>query len=180
MPTLELKLDHSPIRTVLLNCVGVIIGVFFGIPPALGAHAMGLDWMPYGIAVITIGLVVGLLMASLVDALLPRKHPFVGRTSPAPETNNRAESGSSKRLSEQKARLDRLAAERRQRGDSVFGKTTEDRIVWGELLDLELQDIDEQLTRICRTTDEVPPAGVRVHRKSTGRDQGGSYGRNDA
>ena len=54
------------------------------------------------------------------------------------------------RLAEEKACLEHLDAERAYRGDSGFGKATEDRIVWRELLDLELQDIDEQVTRICQ------------------------------
>jgi hypothetical protein len=54
------------------------------------------------------------------------------------------------RLAEEKACLEQLDAERAQRGDSSYGKATEDRIVWSELIDLELQDIDEQVRRICR------------------------------
>jgi hypothetical protein len=52
-----------------------------------------------------------------------------------------------RRLAEEKTCLDHLDAERAYRRDSGFGKTTEDRILWSELLDLELQDIDEQARR---------------------------------
>jgi len=53
------------------------------------------------------------------------------------------------RLAEEEADLERLDAERKRRGDLGFGRAAEDRIVWGELLELELQDIDEQVNRIC-------------------------------
>jgi ABC-type phosphonate transport system ATPase subunit len=53
-----------------------------------------------------------------------------------------------RRLIEGAACLERLDAERERRGDSHFGKTTEDRVVWGQLIELELQEIDEQLSRL--------------------------------
>ncbi len=59
------------------------------------------------------------------------------------------------RLAEEKARLEHLDAERASRSDSGFGKATEDRIVWRELLDLELQDIDEQVRRICQAAGDA-------------------------
>lgn len=60
------------------------------------------------------------------------------------------------RLAEEKAALDQLDRERESQGDSNFRKTMEDRIIWGELLDLELQDFDEQLNRIRQTAGEPP------------------------
>ncbi|MGE5487334.1 MAG: hypothetical protein ACM3ZB_05895 [bacterium] len=54
-----------------------------------------------------------------------------------------------KRLVEGETALERFDAERERRNDPRFGRTTEDRIVWGRLIELELQDIDEQLNRIC-------------------------------
>jgi hypothetical protein len=41
-----------------------------------------------------------------------------------------------------------LQAERDRLGDPAYAKATEDEIIWNELVELELQDIDEQLTRI--------------------------------
>jgi len=41
------------------------------------------------------------------------------------------------------------------REDPSFHKAAEDEIVWGELLDLELQDFDEQLNRICQTAGDA-------------------------
>ena len=57
-----------------------------------------------------------------------------------------------KRLAAAVAALDRLDSERARYHDFRLGKTAEDRIVWGELVDLELQDIDEQVGRILRAT----------------------------
>jgi len=56
---------------------------------------------------------------------------------------------SRQRLAEAVARIERLDAERECRGDSRFGKTTENRIIWSELIELEMQEIDEQVSRIC-------------------------------
>jgi len=81
------------------------------------------------------------------------------------------------RLAEAKACLEDLDAERQRRGDSGFGKTTEGRIVWSELLELELQDIDEQVSRICGTTGRPPrmPRGVNMRLR-----EGGHHGPNGA
>lgn len=70
------------------------------------------------------------------------------------------------RLAEEKACLEHLDAERAYRGDSGFGKATEDRIVWRELLDLELQDIDEQVRRICQAAGDLCPALADVQQRS--------------
>jgi hypothetical protein len=48
-------------------------------------------------------------------------------------------------------RLESIEAVRNHRGDPVFGRSAESSIVWRELLDLELQDIDEQIERISAT-----------------------------
>ena len=60
--------------------------------------------------------------------------------------------------------MEYLEAERVRRGDSLFGQSTEDRIVWSELLELELQDIDALVIESAapRTT---PPDRTRIHAK---------------
>jgi hypothetical protein len=55
------------------------------------------------------------------------------------------------RLSQAFWRLESIDAVRNRRGDSHFGRATESSIIWRELLDLELQDIDEQIDRISAT-----------------------------
>ncbi len=46
--------------------------------------------------------------------------------------------------------LERIAVERLIKGDPQYGKTTEQALIQRELLDLELQDLDEQMEKICR------------------------------
>lgn len=45
-------------------------------------------------------------------------------------------------------RLQNIQFLRVQYGEAGFAMASEDQIVWRELLDLELQDIDEQMARI--------------------------------
>ena len=50
---------------------------------------------------------------------------------------------------------------RNHRQDPHFGKAVEERIVWRELLDLELQSVDEQIdgitSRCAKLPETVPP-----------------------
>ncbi|MBZ5626280.1 MAG: hypothetical protein LAQ69_47490 [Acidobacteriia bacterium] len=140
-----------------------MLWLVFSIPSACGA--LGLRWMPYGVAAIAGGLAAGLLIAWLADALFPRTRTSGERRSLVSDrlngpghtkTEECLRSTICQRLDEGKARLEHLDTERTRRGDSGFGKTTEDRIVWGELLDLELQDIDEQIRRICHAAGAEP------------------------
>jgi hypothetical protein len=131
---------------------GLALGTAFGISLALGTRALGLRWVPYCLAVMVAALVAGLLNALVLDALFPRtRKATYGRTS-LPEGTERIEHPAStirQRLAEGKACLEWLDAEQERRGDSGFEKATENRIVWRELLDLELQDVDDQVHRIC-------------------------------
>ena len=143
---------------------GFVLGLVFSIPSAFGARALGLRWAPYGVAAIIGGLVVGLVIALIADALFPgtrtpadQRFPCSTRPSDAGQEKFEACVGSAtgQRLTEEKYCLEHLDAERAYRGDTDFGRTTEDRIVWGELLDLELQEIDEQIIRICQTAGDA-------------------------
>jgi hypothetical protein len=128
MPILEPKLDQSAIlRNLLLASSGICIGLVFGLPPAVGAHEMGLAWLPYGAAVIIIGLVVGLLMSFIASVFLPLADTVV-------ETRVRG-----RQEEEKTPRIVRLPT---------------DRIVWRELLDLELQEVDEKVTRLRAAADK--------------------------
>jgi hypothetical protein len=53
-----------------------------------------------------------------------------------------------RRLVEACSCLALLALERADRQDPGFGKSLEERIIWRELLELELQEIDEKIGRI--------------------------------
>jgi hypothetical protein len=59
------------------------------------------------------------------------------------------------RLGEARVRLEGLDRERSWSGNPLLGKAVENRIVWRELLDLELQDIDQQMERICGATQSI-------------------------
>ena len=41
--------------------------------------------------------------------------------------------------------LERIQLDRAYRRDSLFGRLVEERIIWRELIDLELQEADEQI-----------------------------------
>jgi hypothetical protein len=72
------------------------------------------------------------------------------------------------RLAEGRDRLERLDRERSWSGNPLLGKAIEQRIVWRELLDLELQDFDDQIERTCATARNIsgcwpaPPAQNRT------------------
>jgi hypothetical protein len=165
MPIQESDRDRSTSRIILL-IVGfaVIFGLFFGLPPALGAHAMGWTWVPYGLGLILCGLVIGLSLACLVVAFLfdmpilrvslltPRPRALSSScTAVSRKSGSCPFSAIGQRLADENVALAKLDAERARRHDSHLGTVTEQRIVWGELLELELQDIDEQVSRIRRT-----------------------------
>lgn len=51
-----------------------------------------------------------------------------------------------KRLAGEFAVLQEIAFERNFRADPCYGRAAEDRIIWRELFDLELQEVDEQIS----------------------------------
>ena len=59
------------------------------------------------------------------------------------------------RLAEAAACLERLHQERASAGDPILGMATEKRIIWRELLDLELQDFDEQNERLLSVAQHL-------------------------
>jgi len=64
------------------------------------------------------------------------------------------ESDTHRRLAAEKAQLEMLEAERVRLGDPAYDKETEEQIIWNELVELELQDIDEQVARIRNSADK--------------------------
>ena len=59
------------------------------------------------------------------------------------------------RLADAAACLDRLDQARGMCGDPALGKAIEEGIISRELLDLELQEFDEELERICDVTEDL-------------------------
>jgi len=53
------------------------------------------------------------------------------------------------RLAEAFGLIEHIQQQRREGHDALWAKFVEERLIWRELLDLELQDVDEQLERIC-------------------------------
>lgn len=103
-----------------------------------------------------------------------RAHPGVERPDACgAETSMKRMLMARQRLAEAVARLERLDAKRERRGDSRFGRTAENRIIWGELIELELQEIDEQVSRICNSTGRSAQAATQSNPR-------GSYERDDA
>jgi hypothetical protein len=61
------------------------------------------------------------------------------------------------RLMQAFSSLEDIQLVRSHRQDPSFGKSAEARIIWWELIDLELQDVDEQIERILRCAGDGPP-----------------------
>ncbi len=103
--------------------------------------------------------------AVLTCLRIPHNQAFSLRKMPAsgpdPIIGPSGASAVRRRLAEEKACLERLEAERTLRGDAAFRKATENRIVWSELLELELQDIDEQVKRLRTATGGGSPPAER-------------------
>jgi hypothetical protein len=60
-----------------------------------------------------------------------------------------------KRLEEAMACLEYLETERSIRNDPEFGKLLEQRTVSRELLELEMQDAEERITRMCTAAEHA-------------------------
>ena len=143
MPILELKAKRPPILVILATA---------GVSAVLGF--VGWRLVEHGVAAIAAGLLIVLVSGRLllparrsVDAGCSNMKPAAGLGTVKLEKCGA--SAIRHRLAADKASLDYLDAERERRSEPGFGKTIEERVIWGELLELELQDLDEQLRRIC-------------------------------
>ena len=61
-----------------------------------------------------------------------------------------------RRLEEAVSRLERIDTVRLLKSDPRFGKSEENQIIWGELIEMELQEIDEQVSRISSMDGRKP------------------------
>jgi hypothetical protein len=73
---------------------------------------------------------------------------FFGRRWPVKNVEN---SSIHDRLEAGRISLEHLDGERAMSGDAKYGRAVEKRIVGRELFELELQDFDEQIERICES-----------------------------
>ena len=160
--------------------------MIFSIPLALGTRALGLRWVPCCFAVMVATLIAGLLIALVLDALFPRtRKATYGCTSLSEDTERTQQqcpaNTTRQRLAEGKACLEWLDGEQDRRGDPGFEKATVNRIVWRELLDLELQDVDDQLHRICDAAGDATERNPRGCLNSNKNPRKGvSHERNDS
>ena len=53
------------------------------------------------------------------------------------------------------SRLQQIQLVRNDRQDPRFGRPAEDRIIWRELLELELQDVDEQVEQMLAAAESA-------------------------
>jgi hypothetical protein len=139
---------------------GFVLGLIFSVPSA--AMAIGQKHTALCIAAIAEALVAGPLIALVVDSLFVKE--------PQPETaieavKLRAFSRTGQRLETEKEFLDVLYAQRAQCGRRGFGFATEERIIWRELLDLELQDLDEQMLRLRQLAEAEGAKPVEMTRR---------------
>jgi hypothetical protein len=73
--------------------------------------------------------------------------------------------------------LENIAWTRRRYQDPLFGKAAEERIVWRELLELELQSIDEHLDKISVEAGKLGLRSVFIpEREGDDKDRVGSFG----
>ena len=59
------------------------------------------------------------------------------------------------RLAQAKASLDYLDLERSRRAEPAFGRLLEDQIIWRELLELEFQEAEERIARMCDAAERA-------------------------
>lgn len=141
MAILESKASQPAIGNILLTAgFGTVFGLLFGLPPAIAICATGVPWFPWGLAASIPGLIVADVLAYLVARFVFGLRLFRGRRV--------ADTAAARRLGDAVEKLERFRSERKRRHDPGYEKRTEDRIIWNELLDLELQDIDQQINRI--------------------------------
>jgi len=147
-------------------------------PLTIGALTLGSTQAANGIAALAATVCAGVLIACLSDSIFPvpdsesganpgrsrlsggaGRRVWAGAAGQAVSPARRHSAGPSRpapsragrnRLAAGAAYLEYLDAERARADYPAFGRAEEDRIVWAELLELELQRIDEELNRYRR------------------------------
>jgi hypothetical protein len=106
--------------------------------------------------------------ADIPPALEPTDNRGDAKSEPARAIATR------QRLTEEVACLERLEVERESRRNVQFGRATENQIVWSELIELELQEIDEQVSRICDAAGRNPQAPTKSNLRKGGPHEHGN------
>lgn len=144
---------------------GAILGVLFSIPSVIALGFMNRFGAAMAIALCVGSIAAGAMTAFLTDIICPRRQRQRSESSRAarpPEPPEpvaepplpRNANGASRRLAEGKRALAQIESERRLRGDAAFGQEAEDRIVWRELIELELQELDAHLNHLQSDEDK--------------------------
>lgn len=119
---------------------GIGLGTLFSIPSVVALYVMNAQWPRIACELCGGSMAAGILIAFLVDTICP--NATSASTAERPATHPHDDSAASLRLAAAKHAIERIDAERQRRGDPAFGKAEEERIVWRELIDLELQGVD--------------------------------------
>jgi len=136
---------------------GLGLGALFSVPSTVALSVKDPLRVPLALAICAGSMAAGVLIALLTDCICPRTPaPSVDLDSAAEPPRAFEDSGvrprpanaNARRLADAKNRLERLDAERELRHNPAYCQTAEDRIVWRELLELELQDIDDRVGRL--------------------------------
>ncbi len=127
---------------------GLIFGVVIS-PVTIGSLTVGSTRIVYGLAAMAATLIAALFIGLVSEAVFPRAitriRPVQKHDDTLPmEMFKRAKVSTRDRLSEGRTCLEYLEMERESSGDRRFGRELEDRIIWRELLELELQDMDQR------------------------------------
>jgi hypothetical protein len=140
---------------------GLPLGLLLAAPGAAFLYATG--WGSIGASLAIGEPLAGLLIALLVDVARPSARPSARTHAGGGPRHEPSAADIRHRLREGHAELQRLDDERRRTGNPRLGRTVEDRIVWGELLELELQDIDERVGRMDGTEGAGGPRRGEPH-----------------
>ena len=124
---------------------GCALGALFSLPSAIGLFAGNSRLAPLAVALCAAGMAAGIIIALLTDLICPQ----ASKRSGDRETElRRTAVGIQRRLAEGKARLEDIDSARLRLHEPALRRMEEAHIIWNELLELELQDIDEHVSRL--------------------------------
>jgi hypothetical protein len=136
---------------------GAGLGALFSLPSVIALGPMNRTGAVLGISLCAGSMAAGVIIAFLTDTICPRRQPAADDSKrPArpselrkkPTDLPRDASSTCRRLADGERALEQIESERELRGDAAFGQEAEDRIVWRELIELELQEIDAHLNHL--------------------------------
>lgn len=136
---------------------GAGLGALLSLPSLIVLGAMDGAAAALTISLCAGSMAAGVIIAFLTDTICPRRKPESYDSERAlrrPEIRRQPielppdASDTCRRLADGTRALEEIESERRRRDDAAFGQEAEDRIVWRELIELELQEIDDHLNHL--------------------------------